>query len=118
MFEFLAMSPLTSPILSLWKVLGAPRALQDAIGTLPSGQPDCLPESCPIWPQVGVSRVPGTFSIPASRLQGQCPAPIVTPPGLAMLPVNSWIIRSDKDQLYEPCTPSPNARALGKIYDV
>lgn len=66
---FLYKKPLERPALSL----------QGGVGTLPRGRPACLPRAGPIWSWVGMSRVPGTFSIPASHLQGgRCPAPAVT----------------------------------------
>lgn len=66
------------------------------------------PVPVPLWPWMGMSKVPGASSIwlyISSEVSAQPRS--VTLPGLAVLPLNSWIIRGDKNQLREPCTRVP-----------
>lgn len=84
----------------LHKAHRAPDALQDCAGTLPC--------ACPIMALDGHVQVPGASSIwlyISSEVSAQPWS--VTLPGLAVLPLNSWIIRGDKSQLREPCTRVP-----------
>ena len=66
------------------------------------------PVPVPLGPWMGLSRVPGASSIWLYLSSEVSARPwSVTLPGLAVLPLNSWIIRGDKNQLCEPCTRVP-----------
>lgn len=80
-----------------------------SLGSFPvDGRPGWLLRASFTCPQVGVSRVSGTFSIPASHLHGgQCPALICDPAWSGCAAFDRLDDRGDKDHLCEPCARGP-----------